>query len=51
MTVNELITELLEYTDDGYGDKPVYWMNLNIQEEEETEDVSPLPSGQGLVVR
>jgi len=51
MTVNEVIKKLQEYEQMGYGDKPVYWLNLNIQEHVEVEDVDRLPNGEGVEVR
>ena len=51
MTVNEAIEELKAYAEIGYGDKPLYWMNLNIHEHIEVEEISPLPNGDGIEVR
>ena len=51
MTVNEAIKKLQEYEEMGYGDKPVYWLNLNIQEYVEVGDVDQLPNGEGVEVR
>jgi hypothetical protein len=51
MTVNDLLEELQEYILLGYGDKPVYLMNLNIQEHVEADEVSPLSDGSGVEIR
>lgn len=51
MTVNEAIEELKAYAELGYGEKPLLWMNLNIQEHIEVEEVSLLPDGYGIEVR
>lgn len=38
MTVNEVVEDLKEYAAMGYGDRPLLWMNLNIQEHVEVEE-------------
>jgi hypothetical protein len=49
MTVNEVIEEMIEYVEMGYGDKPLYWMVTN-QERVEVQEISPLWDGSGLEV-
>lgn len=51
MTVNELIKELNEWAELGYGEKPVFLMNLKIEDLVELDDVSPEFSGNGIVLR
>jgi len=51
VTVNEAIEELKAYAKIGYGEKPLLWINLNIQEHVEVETVSPMPDERGIEIR
>jgi hypothetical protein len=42
MTVDELLEELTEWQELGYGDTPVLLMNPNTQEHQEANEVNPL---------